>query len=371
MNRKKFVGIAGGATVTVGATSYLLSDRSNLSRADLKSADDNNETLKPDEKEILFLASLAPSGHNTQPWFVQYLERYHWIIGNDKSKWLPAVDPTQRETMLSIGAFIQNLDYAAGSFGYACHWHLLAATNQDERVMSVKLMEEASKNAFDTAKIKNRRTVRSDFSNDVLKKEDVEYLVNADPEFIHYLPATSKESQFINEQTIVANRLQAYRDPAQQELANWMRFSSQDADNYRDGLTTASMEIEGISGWVVRNFYGKDNVLKKDFRETGIDKIKKQVSASAGWILITSKDDSVATLLETGRRMQQLFLKVRERNIAIHPMTQILEEASTRQRLNQSLGIGENIQFILRTGYLKSYPPPVSLRRPVNWFIRR
>jgi hypothetical protein len=107
MNRIKFIGVAGGTIIAAGATSYLLSDKSNLLRADIKPAYDNNEALKPDEKEILFLASLAPSGHNTQPWFVQYLEPYHWIIGNDKSKWLPAVDPTQRETILSIGGFVK------------------------------------------------------------------------------------------------------------------------------------------------------------------------------------------------------------------------------------------------------------------------
>ncbi len=371
MNRKNFISIVGGTIILVGTTSYLLSDKSNLLRADIKPTDDKNKTLKPDEKEILFLASLAPSGHNTQPWFVQYLEPYHWIIGNDKSKWLPAVDPTQRETILSIGTFIQNLEYAAGAFGYVCHWNLLVSTNQDERVMEVKLLKEASINAFDIAKIKNRRTVRSNFLSDVLKKEDAAYLVNSEPEFIHYLPATSKESQFINEQTIVANRLQAYRNPAQQELADWIRFSSKNAEKYRDGLTTASMEIEGISGWVVRNSYGKDNVMKKDFRELGIDNIRKEVSKSAGWILITSKDNSVATLLETGRRMQRLFLKVREKSIAIHPMTQILEESSTRQTLNQSIGISEDIQFILRSGYVKDYPPPVSLRRPVDWFMRK
>ncbi|MGB8703009.1 MAG: hypothetical protein WCD18_26635 [Thermosynechococcaceae cyanobacterium] len=380
MNRKKFIGIASGTMIAAGATSYLLSDKSNLVRADIKLEDDSakstlrdrsNKTLNPDEKEILFLASLAPSGHNTQPWFVQYLEPYHWIIGNDKSKWLPAVDPTQRETILSIGAFMQNLEYAAGSFGYACDWNLLATTNQDKRVMEVKLVKEASKNAFDIAKIKNRRTVRSNFLSDVLKKEDLKHLINAEPDFMYYLPTTSKESQFINEQTIEANRLQAYRDPAQKELADWIRFSSQDAEKYRDGLTTASMEIEGFSGWVVRNFYSKDNVLKKDFRKQGIDKVIKEVSASAGWILIASKDNSVATLIETGKRMQRLFLKVREKSIAIHPMTQILEEASTRQTLNQSIGISEDIQFILRTGYLKNYPEPVSLRRPIERFIRK
>ncbi|WP_223265220.1 hypothetical protein [Nostoc sp. 'Peltigera membranacea cyanobiont' 210A] len=65
MNRKKFIGIAGGTMIAVGTTSYLLSDKRNLLRADIKPENDNKKTLKPDEKEILFLASLAPSGHNT------------------------------------------------------------------------------------------------------------------------------------------------------------------------------------------------------------------------------------------------------------------------------------------------------------------
>jgi hypothetical protein len=376
MKRNKFISITGGAIAATVAIGYIFSDsfqdayrRSNLSRTNIKNSDNNN-ILKPDEKEILFLASLAPSGHNTQPWFVKYIEPYHWIIGNDKSKWLPAVDPTQRETILSIGTFIQNLEYAAGAFGYICHWNLLAKTNQDEQVLSVKLNKIESKNPFDISKIKERRTVRSHFLNDELKTEDLQYLINLEPEFIHYLPAISKEGQFINEQTIVANRIQSYRDPAQQELAEWIRFSNKDAEKYRDGLTTAGMEIEGFSSWVVRNFYNKENVMQKDFREKGIDNVKKEVSESAGWILITSRDSSVATLLETGKRMQRLFLKVREKNIAIHPMTQILEESSTRQILNQSIGLSENIQFILRVGYLKDYPEPVSLRRPVDWFLR-
>ncbi|MEH1870001.1 hypothetical protein [Nostoc sp.] len=176
MNRKNFISIAGGTIIATVTTSYLLSDKKNLLRADIKPANDNKEALKLDEKEILFLASLAPSGHNTQPWFVQYLEPYHWIIGNDKSKWLPAVDPTQRETILSIGTFIQNLEYAATYFGYGCNWNLLAKTNQDKQVMEVKLKKKELKNAFDIAKIKNRRTVRSDFLTNVLKKEDIKYL---------------------------------------------------------------------------------------------------------------------------------------------------------------------------------------------------
>lgn len=183
------------------------------------------------------------------------------------------------------------------------------------------------------------------------------------------MPNGEKEYQYLNEQTIEANRIQSYRDVAEKELSEWIRFSGKDAERYNDGLTTASMEIEGVSGWVVRNFYTKSSVMKNDFREKTIDNVRKQISRSAGWMLLTSKDNQVATLLETGKRMQRLFLKVRERNIAIHPMTQILEEASTKQVLNQSIGISDNIQFILRVGYIKDYPDPVTLRRPVDWLL--
>ena len=130
------------------------------------------------------------------------------------------------------------------------------------------------------------------------------------------------------------------------------------------------MEIEGIPGWYLRNFYGKKDVMKKGFREQSIDKVVKQVSQSAGWLLISSKDATVAKLLETGKRLQRLWLKMRDKNIAIHPMTQVIEETSTNQILNQSLKINEPVQFILRTGYLKNYPGPVSLRRSVDQFTR-
>jgi hypothetical protein len=75
-------------------------------------------------------------------------------------------------------------------------------------------------------------------------------------------------------------------------------------------------------------------------------------------------------LVETGRRLQRLLLKVRERNIAIHPMSQALEESAPEQIVKQSINAPGSIQFLLRAGYVKDYPPPVSLRRPVSWFLR-
>ncbi|MEO7047387.1 MAG: hypothetical protein ABI091_18940 [Ferruginibacter sp.] len=370
MKRREFLIVAGSTVAVAGLTYYLRSDKTNFVREDSKQNPIGRFPLTTDEREILFLASLAPSGHNTQPWFIKYLEPYHWIICNDKTRWLTAVDPTQRETILSIGAFAQTLEYAAANAGYNCAFTILASTNQDENMLDVKLTEASIVTAFDIAKIKSRRTVRSNYLNDGLKKEDEVFLFTDEKEFFNFIPVGSKDYQYLNEQTIEANKIQSYRDAAEKELAEWIRFSSKEAEKNRDGLTTGSMEIEGVPGFIVRNFYNKSNVMKNSFRDKNIENVIKQVSQSAGWLLITSKDNSVATLLETGKRMQRLFLKVRDKGIAIHPMTQILEEATTKQNINQLIGITDNIQFILRMGYVKDYPAPVSLRRPVDWFVR-
>lgn len=97
MNRRKFLGFAGVSLAAIGSTTYLLSDNHNIVRNEITSYPSSGLILQEHEQEILYLASLAPSGHNTQPWLVKYVEPYQWIIGNDKSKWLPAVDPEQRK----------------------------------------------------------------------------------------------------------------------------------------------------------------------------------------------------------------------------------------------------------------------------------
>jgi nitroreductase len=370
MNRNKFLGIAAGTFVMAGAVNKLIGSNAIENGGSGNGKPIETSLLDPIETEILHLASLAPSGHNAQPWFVKYIKPYHWIICNDKTKWLPAVDPEQRETILSIGAFIQNLEFAANNAGFSCEIHVLATSNQDENIVEVVLIKSRFVNIYNISKIKSRRVVRDNFQNDPLKKEDIKALFNEEKESFHYIPNGTDKYQYLNEQTIAANKVQAYRDPAEKELSEWIRFSKKDGLKYRDGLTTASMGIEGMAGWIVRHFYNKSSVMKTDFREKTIKNTVKQVSQSAGWLVITSKDNKVASLLETGKRMQKMFLKVRDKDIAIHPMSQILEEPDIKMELNNAIGVKEEVQFLLRMGYMKKYPDTVSFRRPVNWFVK-
>jgi hypothetical protein len=364
------MGMTGGALLIGGIALYSTSSEGSMKRIDTKERGENSIILTEDERQILFLASLAPSGHNAQPWFINYVKPYHWIICNDNKNWLPAVDPLQRETTLSIGAFIQNLEYAANSLGYAVECSATALNNKEENVIAIMLHKGRGVPVYNTERIERRRTLRSNYLSAPLQNDDKLFLFNREKDFFHFVPNDSTHYSYLNEQTIKANTTQAYRDEAQRELADWIRFSEKDEEKYRTGLTTESMEIEGVAGWFLKHFYGKEDVMKNSFRERTIESVRKQVRASAGWLLITSSGNSVNDLIETGKRMERLFLKVRERGVAMHPMTQILEEESIGKGVAAELKIEDPIQFVIRLGYVKKYPEPVSLRRPIDWFIR-
>ena len=130
------------------------------------------------------------------------------------------------------------------------------------------------------------------------------------------------------------------------------------------------MEIQGFAGWFVRNFYNRESVLKQSFREQTVDVVAKQVKTGGGWVVVTSTDSRIQTLVEYGRAFENVFLKARDKMIAIHPMTQMLEETPWKNKVAMELGVPGEVQWILRIGYVKSYPDPVSLRAPVSRFVR-
>jgi len=315
--------------------------------------------------EILRLASRAPSGHNTQPWTVRILGNEHWILGVEQTRRLPAVDPNSRETLLSIGAFLENLIMAAAHFGFYVQYELLAHTFAEADIIDLQF-RPSRPSPQPLHQITLRRTVRSGLLASEIKSADLRSIHDSG-EGVLYLPRGSAGAKYLAEGTLKANRQQAFRDPAERELADWIRWSRADAAKYRNGLTPASMEIEGLAGWYVSHFYNRAAVLSKSFREKTIRQVRDRVGEGGGWLVLSNSGSTIATLIETGRKFERMWLRLRDRNIAIHPMTQMLEESPWSQQVARNLGIDGTAQFILRIGYLTSYPNPASLRMPPDW----
>ncbi|MCK7473168.1 MAG: hypothetical protein MZV49_05940 [Rhodopseudomonas palustris] len=65
--------------------------------------------------------------------------RHQWRIGSDRRRWLPAVDPENREMLLAIGAFLENLIVAAKSWGYEVDYRVIATTPFDPDLIAISL----------------------------------------------------------------------------------------------------------------------------------------------------------------------------------------------------------------------------------------
>src|SRR5262245_16233602 len=323
--------------------------------------------ISPDIHGILYCASLAPSGHNTQPWSVRLSDGELWI-GTERSRWLPKVDPTNRELALSLGAFVENLITAAPAYGYRADCHDNGPSTAEP--LHIRLTQGERRNV-PLEQLRGRRTLRSGHERREISTSDVQSLSScAGVAHTHFFTPASKEGRALAEATLEANRLQIARDDAQAELADWMRWTPTDGRAYRNGFTPESLEITGIAGWYVRHFMNREAVLGNRFRKQSLDRVRQQLANYGGWIVITSEDGSVPALIDAGRRCERMWLATRERSIAVHPMSQVLEESPLKDRVARDLGLSGPVQFILRVGYVTVYPDPVSLRRPVSWFLK-
>jgi nitroreductase len=362
---ERLVGLA--LTGALGATTGCAKSPVDTLRAE--DARDKAAMLAGDElAHALWLGSLAPSSHNIQPWMVNVLEPDRWAIGCPPRRRLPAVDPANREPILSLGAFLENLLVAGEAKGYRGEYRIVAAQSTDPVVLELAWKRQLPRD-YPMARLEQRRTLRGGYRNRELSADDLAFIAEGLPQ-CHYIPAGSAQSSYLAAGTIAAMRAQSLRDLAQRELAQWIRWSPEAQRERRDGLTPASMEIDGVAGWYASRFYTADSVLTDDFRKTGVDRTADQARAGAGWIVMTSPDASVVSLIESGRHFERLALRVRERGIAVQPMTQMLEEAPWRDAVAGELRTGAPVQWILRVGYVDRYPGPVSPRRSVAAFVR-
>ncbi len=320
--------------------------------------------IGPERAEILRLASLAPSSHNTQPWTVTITDDNAWILGSAPERRLPEVDPENRETLLSIGAFIENLVTAAAAHGFDVSITPAARSAGENELVRLELRNTVRRD-YPLRRLSERRTLRSGFKNEAIDAEDFSFIVGGEEGFYYY-PSFSKEAVWLDDATVAATEQQVQRENVQEELARWIRWSDDEAKKHRNGMTPESMDITGIAGWYVRNFYGTSDVLSKDFRKASVDRARKQVAEGGGWIVTTSADASPASLIETGRRFERIFLRARERKIAMHPMSQALQEKPWAAQCRDALKLSGFPRFLIRVGYARDYPPPVSLRMPLT-----
>jgi hypothetical protein len=327
------------------------------------------DLLGPERERVLAAAARAPSTHNSQPWRVRVLEPNEWTVEADTSRRLPAVDPADRELVLSLGAFLEVLVTAAAALGFDARIDEAPGGAFPPAVGRVRLSRAPSsaRGVEQLQRIAQRRTLRKGYSSAPLAKDDLDALTAALGPRARWFPPGTREADWLREVAVQSFEHQTWREPAQQELARWIRFSDAEARRSADGLTPDTMEVGGLAGFYMRHFMDPESVTAKNFRDRGVDAVRAQAREGAGWFALGALDESMGSLLGAGRALARMALLLRERRLAAHPMSQVLEEDPWRGEAVRTLGVGSP-QFVLRVGYVERYPEPVSLRRPVSAF---
>lgn len=372
IHRREFLrgGMAAAGTLVLGGMGTI--GCAGTRRPDVTSQSRFNRPISPDLEKMLYLASFAPSSHNVQPWQVQLINESTLHLRIDPMRTLPVVDAQSREMYLSLGAFIENFSLAANSMGHGIS--VSVAESRSLRPLCTISLERGTSSSqvkattkATAAAIEHRRTVRRGLSGgaDVIAR--CRQLAETVSE-TRFFPMNGNTASRLGQITLDANIRQTADDAAQKELAGWIRFKNRDAEQKRDGLTTESMEITGIAGWVVRTFMDRDSVMGEKFRKQGIAQVRSTVTEGAGWFVMESASDSIADCIDAGRRFERLALTCVPHGLSVHPMSQALEYNDTRQKVKHVVGISGTPQFLLRVGQIPGKRTPVSLRRPVSDF---
>lgn len=92
-------------------------------------------------RDLVALATRAPSVHNTQPW--------HWCIAGerlslfaDSSRQLQYADPDGRDLVISCGAALQHLQVAVAAAGWKAHVRRMPNPYNDAQLANVSFRPE-------------------------------------------------------------------------------------------------------------------------------------------------------------------------------------------------------------------------------------
>jgi hypothetical protein len=324
-------------------------------------------SLSPALREILTVAAHAPSGHNTQPWKVKVLAVDTLLIRSDPQRWLTAVDPANRELLLAFGAFAETLAQAAAAQGWHADLAVVATSPTDTDIWRVILAPAAERSTTSGAVLSQRATTRTPFATRALEPQHIQALLSVDPS-VSFAPRESAEGRWLVDGLESAFRQQTLDDRKQAELSNWLRFSRSAVKQRGDGLTGEALGLSFPVRLVLSTVFRPSMALGSTFRTSSINNTRAQAQGCAGFVLIRSRDASIAALLETGRVYERVCVKMTELGVAQHTMSQALEEAPWAQEIQSALKSAEPIQFVIRVGYARKLARP-AIRRSIDDFV--
>ncbi|WP_374570097.1 nitroreductase family protein [Phenylobacterium sp.] len=350
--------IGGGAAALLGGGAYLgVRDYGSMAAYDQAVARIRAAmSARPDTRELVRYATLAPNGHNTQPWRFRP-EAGHIDILPDLSRRTPVVDPDDHHLFVSLGCAAETLAIAAAARGRGGEVSFQADDGGGVRFTSGN--GRAGQTALFDA-IVRRQSTRADYDGRPLAAGDVRRLAQAaatpgvDIVFITDRPQLDRLGELV-----AAGNSAQIADPAfRRELRSWLRFSPRHAMETADGLFSASSGNPTAPEWLGPTMF--DLFFKA---ETENERYRRQIRSSAGVVVFVAEQADPEHWTLAGRACQRFALQATAMGLKQAFINQPVEVAALRPELAKLVGLpGRRPDIVMRFGY--GPQTPYSARRP-------
>jgi len=360
MNRRILL-TTGGLALAAGAGATWLSLRGMGSMSDYTAAVAQTRSVlsaRPELAELVRYATLAPNGHNTQPWRFRLGEGRIDILP-DLSRRTPVVDPDDHHLFVSLGGAAENLALAGAARGRP--GEVTFQPGDIGGLTFAYVQGDASLSSLFDA-IPRRQSTRADYDGRTVSAADLGMLAAAArvPGVDLVLITDRRQMNRVRDLVVRGNTVQLNDAAFLHELKRWIRFNPRQALRTGDGLFSLTSGSPSVPSWLGLTLF--DATLKT---ATDNDQYARQIASSAGIAIFVGERADPDHWTRVGRASQRFALQATALGLKLAYINQPVEVAALRPELASLIGMaGRRPDLVVRFGYGAALP--FSARRPVE-----
>lgn len=323
-------------------------------------------------------ARLAPSSHNLQPWRLRLDGADALRLFVDPQRLHPATDPHYRQVTISQGTFLELFTMAARAVGMEAEVTLFpdglftGPQDMDRRPVARIALREAPDRPPPPlfAAVRRRRSSKVVYTGRAIAPESRRVLAAAIADidgvaagFVDRGAAMERLRVLVLE----GARAEMTDPEALEELARVMRLTPHDVLAHRDGI----VPLPGVAGWVADLLFGRESLAEPDsfMTRSGLRQMAGWADSATAFVWLTTPGNTRQDQIAAGRAYMRLDLAAAAAGVAIHPMSQTLQEVPPQTAQHEAVSDllardGGTIQMLARLGQVDEPPPPTP-RRPV------
>jgi len=316
-------------------------------------------------RRALSYAILAPNPHNRQPWLADLREPDTVILHRDRTRDLPQTDPFERQLTIGMGCFLELLAIAASQDGHAVAFALFP--DGEEGPIAVARFRKGGAPDPLFAQVLDRRSCKEPFEDRPVPKDMVKTLaayarIIDDPPAVSQIVALSWDAWTVEAKTPRTLR----------ESVELMRFGRSEIEASPDGVDLGGPFLEALMAVGAVSRRAQLDPSSFAFQE-GVRIYEEMLKATPAYAVLTTPTNTRLDQIEAGRRWLRLNLATTSLGLALHPVSQALQEfpemAGCFKRAHDLLAEpGHTVQMLGRLGFGPS--APASPRWPLETRIR-